>query len=64
MSLGYDVLYFDLHHYFFQNPLRYLYDHTTAPLVTTGPAAVCAVPQLGADGALPTDHHRLVGTGD
>ncbi|GFR42872.1 hypothetical protein Agub_g3863 [Astrephomene gubernaculifera] len=60
ISMGYDVLYFDLHHYFFQNPLKYMYSHTRAPLVVSGtPSSGCRQLQSGPDGSLPDDHHRL-----
>ncbi|GIL48075.1 hypothetical protein Vafri_4778 [Volvox africanus] len=60
ISLGYDVLYFDLHHYFFKNPLRYMYTHTTAPIVISAtPSSVCQPLSPAPDGSLPDDHHRL-----
>ena len=57
---GYDVFYFDLHHIFFQNPLKYMYTQTTAPVVVSGtPASGCRPLAAGPDGRLPDDHHRL-----
>ncbi|KAG2445037.1 hypothetical protein HYH02_008905 [Chlamydomonas schloesseri] len=60
VALGYDVLYFDLHHVFFRNPLTHLYAHTTAPVVVSGtPASGCRPLAVGAGARLPADHHRL-----
>ncbi|GIL74904.1 hypothetical protein Vretimale_2524 [Volvox reticuliferus] len=60
VSLGYDVFYFDLHHYFFKNPLRYMYTHTTTPIVVSAtPSSVCQPLSAAPDGSLPDEHHRL-----
>ncbi|KAG2498689.1 hypothetical protein HYH03_003429 [Edaphochlamys debaryana] len=60
VSLGYDVLYFDPHHIFFQNPLQYLYTYTRAHLVVSPtPASKCKKLVIPPGGQLPEDHHKL-----
>ncbi len=57
VSLGYDIFYFDLHQYFFQHPLKYLYAHTKGSFVVS--STKCVAAQQNADGSLPDDHHHL-----
>ncbi|KXZ45399.1 hypothetical protein GPECTOR_55g305 [Gonium pectorale] len=60
ISMGYDVLYFDAHQYFFRNPLKYMYTRTTAHVVVSGtPKSGCSPQVPGPNGELPDEHHRL-----
>ncbi|KAG2498690.1 hypothetical protein HYH03_003430 [Edaphochlamys debaryana] len=60
VSLGYDVLYFDPHHIFFQNPLDYMYTKTKAHLVISPtPASQCKRLVQAPGAPLPDDHHKL-----
>ncbi|PNH03839.1 hypothetical protein TSOC_010065, partial [Tetrabaena socialis] len=56
--VGYDVLYFDAHQYFFQHPLQHIYRHHPTANVVVSPTS-CQPPVLGPDGSLPDDHHHL-----
>lgn len=57
VSLGYDIFYFDLHQYFFQHPLKYLYANTKGSIVVS--STKCVAAQQNADGSLPDNHHHL-----